>query len=220
LSLVEGPDRGPDPFADPLYVALVEVVAERGYEATEASEVISRAGISNSDFEARFGGWEDFVLAALGAFIDDFTAGVQSAYDARPDWRSALRAAAYAAADWMNDHPRTARFGGVEVLAAHDEMIRVRRERAFQYCAGLIDAGRAEAADAAAVPEAAAVMAIGAIAQILTQRMQRGEALETDRMVPAMMYQAVRPYLGEEVAREELTIAPPDRPGSSSDGDR
>jgi AcrR family transcriptional regulator len=210
-----GAERG-DPFAEPLYVALVEVIAERGYEATDVEAVARRAGVDTAEFQRRFAGKEDCVRQAYEAFIEDFLGHVQSAYDAGPDWPSALRSAGYAAADWMNDHPRTAHFGGVDVLYARDEMVRVRREEVFQYCAGLIDAGRAVAPDPAAVPDAAPIMAIGAIAQILTGRMQKGEALETDLMVPAMMYQAVRPYLGEEAAREELTMPRPPRRGDDA----
>jgi AcrR family transcriptional regulator len=207
-----------DPFADRLYVALIDVVAERGYQAADVESVTRRAGVDTAEFYRRFADKEDCVQQAYEAFIEDFLRHVQRAYDAGPDWRSALRGAAYAAADWMNEHPRTARFGGVDVLYARNEMVRVRREEVFRYCAGLIDAGRAEAPNPSAVPEAAPIMAIGAIAQTLTARMQKGEALETDRMVPAMMYQAVRPYLGEAVAREELAIAPPVRRTDRGEG--
>jgi AcrR family transcriptional regulator len=208
-----------DPFADPLYVALIDIVAERGYEGADVDSVTRRAGVDTAEFYSRFADKEDCVQRAYEAFIEDFLWHVQRAYDVGPDWPGALRGAAYAAADWMNEHPRTARFGGVDVLYARNEMVRVRREEVFRYCAGLIDAGRAVAPDPSAVPEAAPIMAIGAIAQILTGRMQKREALETDRMVPALMYQAVKPYLGEEVAREELTMArpapPPGRLGES-----
>jgi AcrR family transcriptional regulator len=208
-----------DPFADPLYVALIDVVAERGYEGAGAAEVIARAGTSAAAFDRRFGRWEEFVLCVLGAFIDDFTDRVGRAYDSGTDWRTGLRAAAYESADWLERNPRVARFGTVDVLAARDEMIRVRREGAFLYCAGLIDRGREVAPDPAAVPEAAAAMAIGSVAQILTGRLQAGESLETGQMVPALMYQAVRPYLGEAAAREELEMArpalPPRRLGES-----
>jgi AcrR family transcriptional regulator len=207
-----------DPFADPLYVALIEVVAERGYERAGAAEVIARAGVSGAAFERRFGRWEEFVLCVLGAFIDDFTDRVGRAYDSGPDWRTGLRAAAYESADWLEQNPRVARFGAVDVLAARDEMIRVRREGAFLYCAGLIDRGREVAPDPAAVPEAAAVMAIGSVAQLLTRRLGAGEDLDTARTVPELMYQAVRPYLGEEAAREELEIAPPRRPTDPGEG--
>jgi AcrR family transcriptional regulator len=202
----------PDPFSDPVATALVELIAERGYAATDVEAVIGRAGVERAEFERRFADKEDCVLKVYEALIANFEAEVRAAYDAFPEWPTSLRAAAYAAADWMETRPQTARFGGVDVLYARNEMVRVRREQVFQYCAGLIDAGRAVAADPAAVPEAAAIMAIGAVAQMLTQRMQRGEDLESWRMVPELMYAAVRPYLGEEVARAELTAPRPTLP--------
>jgi AcrR family transcriptional regulator len=206
-------DRPPDPFADPVAGALVEIVAERGYEATDVEAVIARAGITMSEFRGRFADKEDCVQQVFEGFIEDFLARVRSAFEAEAGWPTSLRAAAYATTDWIDDHPDTARFGMVDVLAARNEMIRVRREEIFVWCAGLIDAGRALAPDPAAVPESAAVMAIGAVVQIVARRMQTGEDRELGRLVPELMYGAVRPYLGEEAARAELVAPRPPRRG-------
>jgi AcrR family transcriptional regulator len=198
----------PDPWNDPIASALIDLVAERSYESVSVGEVIERAGVTRTEFERRFADKEDCALKVYEAFIVDFSGQVKAAYDAEPSWRPGLRAAAYAAATWISDHPRTARFGAVDVLEAQSEMIRVRREEVFQYCAGLIDAGRAEAPDPAAIPDSSAVMAIGSIAEMLTQRMQSERNLEPVRLVPELMYLAVRPYVGEAVAREELSVPP------------
>jgi AcrR family transcriptional regulator len=211
-----GPEAGggggrPDPFADPVASALVEIVTERGYEATSVEAVVHRAGIGRGEFRRRYVDKEGCVRQVFEAFIDDFTARVQGAFEAEPGWPTSLRAAAYATTDWMAEHPDTARFGMVDVLAARNEMIRVRREEIFVYCAGLIDAGRTLAPDPAAVPEAAAVMAVGAVVQIISRRMQVGKDLDFGGLVPELMYGAVRPYLGEEAARAELTAPRPRR---------
>jgi AcrR family transcriptional regulator len=203
--------RRPDPFADPVAAALVEIVAERGYEAADVDAVVARAGITIAEFRARFADKEDCVQQVFEGFIEDFLAQVRGAFEAEERWPTSLRAAAYATTDWIDDHPDTARFGMVDVLAARNEMIRVRREEIFVWCAGLIDAGRALAPDPAAVPESAAVMAIGAVVQIVARRMQTGEDLELGRLVPELMYGAVRPYLGEEAARAELRAPRPVR---------
>jgi AcrR family transcriptional regulator len=203
--------RAADPFADPVAGALVSVVAERGYEATDVDAVIARAGITMSEFRARFADKEDCVQQVFEGFIEDFLARVRGAFEAEDRWPASLRAAAYATTDWIDDHPDTARFGMVDVLAARNEMIRVRREEIFVWCAGLIDTGRALAPDPAAVPESAAVMAIGAVVQIVARRMQTGGDLELGRLVPELMYGAVRPYLGEEAARAELAAPRPAR---------
>jgi AcrR family transcriptional regulator len=216
MNTVGGPQAGgggerPDPFADPVARALVEIVGERGYEATSVEAVVRHAGIGMREFRRHYTDKEDCVRQVFEAFIDDFLRQVRSAFEAEPGWPTSLRAAAYATTDWMDRHPDTARFGMVDVLGARNEMIRVRREEIFVYCAGLIDAGRAVAPDPAAVPEAAAVMAVGAVVQIVTRRMQLGVDLDFAALVPELMYGAVRPYLGEEAARAELSAPRPPR---------
>jgi AcrR family transcriptional regulator len=199
----------PDPHQDPIAVAMVEVVAEQGYESSTIEEVVARAGVSREEFDRRFADKDDCALKVFEAFTEDYKWTIQTAYDSQSDWRSSLRAAAYAVADWVVANPKLVRFGAVELLAAEDEMVRVRREEAFQFSAGLIDAGRAEAENPDKISDATAVMAIGSIVQLLTHRIQSGGAVTPREVVPQMMYQAVRPYVGEESAREELTIPPP-----------
>lgn len=186
---------------------MTDVVAERGYEATTVDAVLDRAGVARSEFDERFAGKEDCALKTLEAFIADFEWKVGGAYAAFGDWRTGLRAAAYACADWLVEVPNLVRFGLVEVMKADSDMPRVRREEAFRFCAALIDGGRAEAVEP--VGESTAVVAIGSIIQLLTQRMQIGAAVSAHEIVPQMMYAVVRPYLGEEAAREELTMPRP-----------
>jgi AcrR family transcriptional regulator len=207
---VSGPSS--DPFADRLAGAVVEVIVERGYGATTIAEVVERARTDRAAFEARFHSLEDCVQKVYEAFIDDFKGKVRRAFDSQPGWPASLRAAAYASGEWVDEHPSAAHFGAVEVLSAGNEMIRVRREELFGWCAGLIERGREAADDPEAVPKAAAVIAIGSIVQMMTARMHRGDDLEIARLTPVLMYQAVRPYLGEERAREELTMVRPPLP--------
>lgn len=203
-----------DPFADPLARAIVDEVAERGYAATTVSRVVARAGVGREEFDRRFTDLEDAALRTFEAFIVDFERRVGLAFNAETDWRSALRAAAYETADWIAANPSLVRFGTVKVLEMRSEMARVRREEATIFCAKLVDAGRFEAPDPAAVPESAAIVAIGSIMQMITHRLQQGIDIDAYATVREMLYAAVRPYLGEELAREELTLARPPRRNS------
>lgn len=198
-----------DPFDDPLAVALVDVVAERGYEAATIEEIVERANVTRADFGRRFRDKEDCVQRCFEAFTEDWHFRIDSAYCAFVDWRTSLRAAAYEVADWMTENPNLVRFGMVEVLKAKNEMIRVIREDAVRYGADLVDRGRQSVADPAAVPDAAPLMAVGSIVQLLTHRLQTGVAVEPRNSVPPMMYMATRPYVGEEVAREEFGLPRP-----------
>jgi AcrR family transcriptional regulator len=200
-----------DPFADPIAAAVIDEVVQRGYAAATVAGVIARAGIDRVEFERRFADLEDCALRSYEAFIADYERRVGAAYNGETEWRTALRAAAYETADWMETNPNLVRFGTVEVLEMRSEMARVRREEVFVYCARLIDGGRAEAADPSGVPDSAAIVAIGSIMQLLTHRVQKGAEFDPHSMVPELMYAVVRPYRGEEVAREELTMPRPRR---------
>jgi AcrR family transcriptional regulator len=198
-------------------LAVVDVVAERGYEEATVEEIAARAGITTADFHRRFADKEECARVSFEAFVDDFRFRIETAYAAFPDWRTGLRAAAYEVADWMDENPNLIRFGAVEILKARNEMVRVRREEALGYGAELIDRGRAEAPDPERVPDAAALMAIGSIVHLLTRRLQTGVAVGPAEMVPPMMFMATRPYIGEELAKEELGLPRPlpAKPGGS-----
>lgn len=198
-----------DHVEDRVWAALADLVAEGGYASLSVEGLLERSGVRRAEFEARYAGIEDCVLQVYEASIDHFLGLVRAAYAAERTWRDGLRAAAYAAAEWIAGHPRKTRFGMVDVLEAESEMVRVRREELFRVCAALIDAGRAEAPDPQAIPASAPILAIGSIAEMLTRQLQGGRAVQPTRMVPQLMYLAVRPYVGEAVAREELLIPPP-----------
>jgi AcrR family transcriptional regulator len=201
------PER--DPWADPLAVAVLDLSAERGYPNVTVADLCERAGIEVAEFRRRFVDREECSRDCLAAFIADFEARVGAVYDQHADWRSALRATAYECADWAEEHPNLLRFGAIGLLEARDEMMRVQREEAFRFCAGLIDGGRAAAPDPAAVPDSAPVVGIGAIMNLAGRRLQKDEPLEVHAMVPEMMYLVVRPYLGDVLAREELRLSRP-----------
>lgn len=198
-----------DPVADRVWVAMIELNAEGGYGSLGVEALVERSGVPRAVFDARWTDLDDCVLKVFGEAIEDYERTVLAAYEAGEGWRESLRAAAYAAADWIAAHPLATRFGTVDVLQARGEMIRVRMERLYRFCADLIDRGRAEAPDPDAIPEFAAQMAIGAVTRILVLDLEKGGEVDPVAMVPRMLHLAVRPYVGEEAAREELTAPRP-----------
>jgi hypothetical protein len=209
IELPPAPD--PDPYRDPLSLALIAEVCERGEDAS-ALGVIRRAGIPDADFRARFATLEDCALETFERVIDDYKRRIGGAFNSRSTWRDSLRVAAYETADFMDAFPETLTFGMTGVLQLKSELCRVRREELFIFCGSLIDRGREEPGCQLSEDEPAAMFAIGSIMQLLTYRMQSGEPLETRATVPEMMFAVVRSYLGEEIAREELEIPAVSRP--------
>jgi AcrR family transcriptional regulator len=204
------PLEGPALFGHPLAAAVIEVVVERGYGEASVEEIVTRAGVPREEFEHHFADKADAVLRVIESCIDDFKRCIGRAYMSAPAWPDNLRAAAYELISWIEDHPYAYRFGMVRILEA-GEMARLRREELFTWCAAMVDAGREAAPDPAAVPAAAPMLAIGRVVEILTRH--AGGVLDADpgATLPELMYAVVRPYLGEDAARAELSMPPPGR---------
>jgi len=149
------------------------------------------------------------MLAAYWLHTDRFTAIVTAAFEEEDAWRDSLRAAAYAAARYLRDNPRIVDFGTVQLFQA-GLLAQAQRESHLQLMVGMIDAGRQELDDPDSMTRSAAEAAFGSIYEAVVKRVQAGEGTgAAEAFVPELMYIAVRPYLGHEVAKEELEIPPP-----------
>jgi AcrR family transcriptional regulator len=81
--------------------ALVTLVGERGYEATGIEEICRRAGVEEEEFAAHFSGRQDCLEQVWEAMTHDYISTCRGAYEAAGSWRDGLRAAGYAALDWL-----------------------------------------------------------------------------------------------------------------------
>jgi AcrR family transcriptional regulator len=192
----------------PIAGAVIEVINERGYEQATSEEFCRRAGMSGEEFAQQFGEKVQATLRVTEAYVEDFKDEVARAFARESCWPASLRAAAYEAVRWFQRHPEASSFGMVGILGAGGLTV-VRREEAFKWCAQLIDAGREVAPDPGAVPDGAALMAVGAVAEVVRRQQEGSFEGDFASAVPQLMYGAVRPYLGEEAARAELGFVPP-----------
>jgi AcrR family transcriptional regulator len=195
-------------FVHPISAACLSVFAERGFQAAQVDEIVARAGVDRAEFDRLFDGKEDAAVRVFDAYVKGFLRKAREAFASTPSWPDNLRAAAYVAARWIQDHPEGTTFGMVTSMEA-GERARLVREEIFRWAARRIDEGREVAPDPESVPDAAPLMAVGAIVEILARQAQGTIDADPIEMVPQLMYGAVRPYLGEEAARRELTIPPP-----------
>jgi AcrR family transcriptional regulator len=189
--------------------AMLALGPEQGLPQTSIQEVAERAGLTRPDFDRVFASKEDCAIAVFDRSMRSFRATVLPVYESQGEWPDSLRAAAYASARWIAEHPRDTRFGAFELLSV-GELAQVSRDAAFQSFVDLIDAGRQYAPDPDSVPARAAEGVMGSLAGMITKRARQGP-LEPYEFVPQVMYLAVLPYLGEEIASRELTIPPPGR---------
>jgi AcrR family transcriptional regulator len=207
-------DKRPLPLSprERIAEAMLTLVVERGYEATTVEALCERAEVSPATFHQHFADPQDCLLAVYTNNNELFDRQVQAAFAAHDSWRDSLRAAAYAAADFLAGRPLEVRFNVVAVLSA-GEMVAAVRDAYLQQLVDLIDAGRYELDDPDSLGRSVAESAIGSIFERLLRDVHRGGDIAGARVVvPELMYIAVRPYLGHEVAREELSIPPPPIP--------
>lgn len=189
--------------------ALIELAFESDYQSVAVEEIAARAGGSKADFERIFPSKQACAVAAIEEVMARNLRTVQAAFDAEDRWPDSLRAGAYAMARYVADNPKEIRFGMLDMLWA-GEMTGALRDQFFGKFLAMVDAGRGVAPDPEAVPPLAAESVVGSITQALGRfSLERGEERDPIAAVPEMMYLAVRPYLGEEAARKELTIPPP-----------
>jgi AcrR family transcriptional regulator len=194
-----------------LVAALTDLAFELGYEAVTLEMVCERAEVPRDLVGRSFGD-----LGALSGWThlqnaQEFDEMVRSAYESESAWRDRLRAAAYAAARFIENRPRRVQFAITGLLRA-GPMAQVVREGQLEYMVDMIDQGRQELDDPESMDRSVAEGVMGAIYGKLTSEVQLHEGrVRASDFVADMMYVAVRPYLGEEAAREELRRGPADR---------
>jgi AcrR family transcriptional regulator len=188
--------------------AMVDLASERGYEAVGIGEVAERAGGSVAEFKSLFPTKLACAVAILEGIAESNLRAVRGAFDSEPSWPDSLRAAAYAHAEWILDNPKKMHFGLLETLWA-SELTGALRDHLFGEYIAMVDAGREAASDPGSIPPFTAEGVVGAITEVIVRRLGETEDLRLVDLVPEMMYLAVRPYLGEETARRELTVPGP-----------
>jgi AcrR family transcriptional regulator len=204
-----------DHRAEVLRQAALDLIAERGsYEAIELSELLERAGVERTYFDRHFNARDECLLWASSLELRSFTASLWRAYDEQSNWRDGLRAAAYEMADVVDADPRFAVVSTVAIGYAGD-FAQLERDAAVERMIEMVDLGRQEMADPAAVGRGPAEMVVGAIFQALRAGGAGDGELDPTNLVPQFMFMAVRPYLGEEAAQEELKLPRPGSPAAA-----
>ena len=131
-------------------------------------------------------------------------------------WRDRLRAAAYAAARYIDARPIQTRFDMIQMLGVGD-MAQAYRDRYLGRIVNLIDEGREELPDPDSMSRDVAIGVFGSIYQFLLKELHdRRAPVTAESFVPQLMYIAVRPYFGHDAALEELRVEPP--PPAEMDG--
>jgi AcrR family transcriptional regulator len=183
--------------------AMVELVGARGFRRTRLPEVLDAAAVSGEGFHRHFKDMEDCFVQVWQDLTAEHAELMAAAYARNPQWRQRMRAMAEATLGFLQSDRNRARFLVLEVLNA-GETAQAFRDLAIAGQAALIDEGRGLLDDPDSVPPSVAHHVAGAINEMLIRAARSGELFEGTRAVDELMFLAVRPYLGPEIALEEL----------------
>lgn len=190
--------------------ATTAVALERGLGEDGVPLICERAAVDPAAFSSEFGSVRDCAMRIYEANIAEFDRIVFAAVDAQEAWLPRLRAAAYASLRYVAARPAEARFNFIAMLEA-GEWAQGYRDRYVKRIVALIDEGRSEMSDTDSLGIGVAEGVFGAVYEFLARKIDREFDIETiDQYVPELMYIAVRPYLGDEIARQELTMSAPE----------
>jgi AcrR family transcriptional regulator len=191
-----------------LLTAAFEAVGELGYPPTTVAQIIRRAGVSRKTFYDIFSDREDCLLALLEDTIADAAIVATRAYRGARHWRAGIRSALGGLLVLMDREPALARLWLVDALEGGDPVLQ-RRAQAVARLASLIGEGRSATSSAGEPPDAVAEGVVGGVLEVLHGRLLRSSEAPLTELLGPLMYMIVLPYLGERVARGELSKAGP-----------
>jgi AcrR family transcriptional regulator len=168
--------------------AMLESVAERGYQATSVSQVVASARVSASTFYEFFDDKLDCFLALCDEEARGLLDEVISAAG-EPTWRAALERGTEAYLRWWQERPAFSRAYLLEMPAAGPRAVaqRDRVSRPYEEIfAGLARRARAEEPDLPPLPALApALLAIG-VTELLAREVRAGGAERLEERAPGL----------------------------------
>jgi AcrR family transcriptional regulator len=165
-----------------IYGAMIESVAQRGYQATTVADVIGLAGVSRRAFYEQFANKQDCFLGTYDIVVARGRKRVVTAWGAERGWANRLHASVKALLDHAAEEPKGPHLVLVDTLgigpAAHERMQRAGFE--FERLLTLIFQ---LAPDGVAVPPLAARAIVGGLRHVVMMRLLEGRERELAQLV-------------------------------------
>jgi AcrR family transcriptional regulator len=184
-----------------IITALVDTVAERGYNATTVAHITKAASVSRRTFYEHFADKEACFLAAYEMVADHIRESMQVAAEAFEEWPQKVRAALATMLRFLAGEPELARVCMIEPIAAGGE-IAARHRASMQGFVEILKAGRPEHGGERPLPEATEATLVGGIVSLIVREINAGRTEQLEDLLPDLVELTLAPYLGaEEAAR-------------------
>jgi AcrR family transcriptional regulator len=191
--------------------ALVETVAQRGYDRTTIERVLHVADVPAPVFGEHFEDKRDCLLQALDELIGQLKYMVLERASCPAPWPERIRLGLQTLLAALACNPDGARVALVESLSVGEAAVE-RLRAALQTFVPILEQGRACAASTEHLPPQASEAVVGGIAAILHRRVLEGRTAELPALLPDLVYFALMPYLGHHRALRAAGLDPASQP--------
>ncbi len=182
-----------------IITALVDTVAERGYNATTVANITKAAGVSRRTFYEHFADKGACFLAAYEMVADHIRDSMRVAAQAFEDWPQQVRAALATMLRFLASEPELARVVMIEPVAAGSE-IAARHRESMEGFVEILKAGRPQHGGERPLPEATEATLVGGIVSLIVREINAGRSAQLEQLLPDLVELTLAPYLGAEEA--------------------
>jgi AcrR family transcriptional regulator len=182
-----------------IVTALVDTVAERGYNATTVAHITKAASVSRRTFYEHFADKEACFLAAYEMVSDHIRASMQAAASSFEDWPQKVRAALATMLRFLAGEPELAKLCMIEPVAAGGE-IAARHRASMQALVEILRAGRPGQGGDRPLPEATEETLVGGIVSLIVREISAERTDQLEELLPDLVELTLGPYLGAEEA--------------------
>lgn len=186
--------------------AMIDTVAEQGYNATSIVEVARRAGVARKTFYEQFGDKESCFLTAHDWLLERLANYAAPAYQRPGPWPERVRRGLAAVLTAIAYRPEGARLAIIEILAAGPRAHQ-RHLAAIDAFVPYIDEGRSETPLGSALPPNLARIVAGSVAARIHEEVAKGHTGELRHLHPELLYLVLLPYLGHKKGHQEMQRA-------------
>jgi AcrR family transcriptional regulator len=185
---------------DRLLDAIAAACAERGYSETSVADIVGRAQVSRKAFYDLFGDKESCFLAAYDRFLARFVQDTVSACNIEGiTWPEQMRIGLGAGLESLAAQPGCARMATIDVFAVGP--VAVSRYHAMvQILSTYVDAGRSELPDGVCLSGRIAPGLVEGMMLAVRNEILGGREEELPRLLPALLYTTLVPFLGPDRA--------------------
>jgi AcrR family transcriptional regulator len=182
-----------------IVTAMVDTVAEKGYNATTVADITKAASVSRRTFYEHFADKEACFLAAYEMVAEHIRTSIRAAAQSFTEWPQQVRAALATMLRFLAAEPELARLCMVEPVAAGGE-IAARYRATMQDFVTILKAGRPEHGGDRTLPEATEETLVGGIASLIVREISAGRTEQLESLLPDLVELILAPYLGAEEA--------------------